>query len=63
MKLKKILLIIGIIILLAPFVSGIYKMLVENWNILDWLILYSAIYYPTYVIGILFIVIYFIKRQ
>ena len=46
-----ILLIIGIVPFLLPFVLGLYRMSIESWTMFDWLVLYSFIYWPTYLIG------------
>lgn len=46
-----ILLIIGIAPFLIPFVLGLYRMSIESWTMFDWLVLYSFIYWPTYLIG------------
>ena len=53
----KILLIIGICPFILPFVLGIYRMSIESWTMVDWLVMYSFIYWPTYVIGIVLIVV------
>lgn len=48
----KILMVVGVIPLLLPFVLGIYRMSIESWTMGDWLVLYSYIYWPTYVLGL-----------
>ena len=53
----KTLLIIGICPFILPFVLGIYRMSIESWAMLDWLVMYSFIYWPTYVIGVVLIVV------
>ena len=53
----KILLIIGISPFIFPVVLGIYRMSIESWTMIDWLVLYSFIYWPTYVVGIVLIAI------
>ena len=54
----KILLVIGICPMVFPFVSFLYQMLVsESWTLLDWLIMYSFVYWPTYIIGFVLIAI------
>ncbi len=53
----KTLLIIGICPLILPFVLGIYRMSIESWTMIDWLVMYSFIYWPTYVIGVVLIVV------
>ena len=53
----KILLFIGVIPLIIPFVLGFYRMSIESWTLPDWLIMYSFVYWPTYLIGLVLIVI------
>lgn len=55
-QLWKLLIIVGVIPLVLPFILGIYHMWIESWTLGDWLILYSYIYWPTYVLGVLLIV-------
>ena len=61
MKNKKLwwgLLIIGIIPFAAPFIGFAYEMInSSSWTLVDWLILYSFIYWPTYIIGFILIAI------
>jgi len=52
----KLLLTVGFIPLLAPFVTYIYQTIVENWTLMDWLILYSYIYWPSYLLGLILII-------
>ena len=49
--LRNILLRIGIVPFVLPVLVGIYKINSESWTIPDWLILYSFLYWPTYLIG------------
>lgn len=53
----KIILCIGICPFILPVIVGIYRMSIESWTMIDWLIMYSFIYWPTYIIGIVLIVI------
>lgn len=53
----KILLFIGICPIIAPFISGIYKISIESWSFADWLILYSFVYWPSYVVGLILIIL------
>ena len=46
-----ILLIIGIVPFILPFVFGIYKISIESWTMFDWLVMYSYIFWPTYIAG------------
>ena len=61
MKNKKLwwgLLIIGIIPFAAPFIGFAYEMInFSSWTLADWLILYSFVYWPTYLIGLALIAI------
>jgi len=47
----KILLALGICPFLYPFIAGIYTASVESMFLSDYLILYSFLYWPTYIIG------------
>ena len=52
----KILLSLGICPFAIPFVSFLYKLInSESWSLMDWLIMYSFLYWPTYVVGLLLI--------
>lgn len=51
----KIILAIGICPFILPIIVGIYKMSIESWTMLDWLVMYSFIYWPTYIIGLVLI--------
>ena len=51
----KLLFLAGIVPFVVPVILGIYRMSIEHWEYLDWLILYSYIYWPTYVAGIILI--------
>lgn len=53
----KIILAIGICPFILPIIVGFYKMSIESWTMLDWLIMYSFIYWPTYLIGFVLIAI------
>ncbi len=57
----KLLLAVGILPFVLPFLLGFYKMSIESWHLVDWLIMYSFVYWPTYIIGFVFIVISVIK--
>ena len=57
----KILLIIGIIPFVIPFVLGFYRMSIESWTLPDWLIMYSFVYWPTYIVGLVLITISIFK--
>lgn len=53
----KILLSLGICPFVIPLITGIYNMSIQLWNLTDWLILYSYLYWPTYIIGVVLIAI------
>ena len=53
----KTLLIIGICPFILPYILGIYRMSIESWIMIDWLVLYSFIYWPMYVVGIVLIIV------
>jgi len=61
MKKKKLwwfLLMIGCIPFVAPFIGFAYEMInSSSWTLVDWLVLYSFVYWPTYVFGLVLIVI------
>lgn len=51
----KLLFLAGLVPFILPIVIGLYTMTIESWDYLDWLILYSYVYWPTYVAGIILI--------
>lgn len=53
----KLLLIVGICPFIIPFVLGVYRMTIESWAMMDWLLMYSYIYWPTYVAGFVLIAV------
>ena len=57
-----ILLIIGIVPFLLPFILGFCRMSIESWTMFDWLVLYSFIYWPTYIAGAVAIAVAVIGR-
>lgn len=57
-----ILLIIGIVPFLLPFVLGLYRMSIESWTMFDWLVMYSFIYWPTYIAGAVAIAVSLVGR-
>ena len=50
----KFLLAVGICPFVLPFLLAFTRM--STWTLADWLIMYSFVYWPTYVIGIVLIV-------
>ena len=53
----RFLFLIGIFAFIFPLASGIYKMSSESWNFFDWIIMYSFIWWPTYIAGALLIIL------
>jgi len=53
----KLLLALGICLFILPFVAGLYRMSIESWKMIDWLVMYSFIYWSTYILGLLLIVL------
>ena len=51
----KIFLIIGVVPFIIPFIFSFTRM--STWTLLDWLIMYSFIYWPTYIVGMILIII------
>ncbi len=45
----------GIGIFVLPVVLCGYHMWIESWNAVDWLVLYSFVYWPTYALGVFLI--------
>lgn len=52
MNTSKALILSGIGLFVLPVVLGIYHMWIESWHLLDWVILYSFVYWPIYLLGI-----------
>ena len=54
----QLLLIIEIIPFIAPFVGFVYEILISSsWTLIDWLVMYSFVYWPTYIIGLVSIIL------
>lgn len=54
----KILLLVGICPFVVPFGAFLWQMVIsESWTLADWLIMYSFVYWPTYVAGLILIVV------
>lgn len=51
----KLLFLLGFVPFILPVILGIYRMSIEHWELVDWVILYSYVYWPTYVVGIILI--------
>ena len=62
-KLWLVLLIIGMIPFAAPFIGFAYEVINSSlWRMVDWLILYSYVYWPTYVVGVILFVVSFVYK-
>lgn len=62
----KLLLFVGVCPFIAPFFYYLLQHLVHNhysWTIADMLILWSFLYWPTYLIGLVFIVVSICKLK
>lgn len=59
----KVLIAVGILPLVLPFILGVYHASIESWTIGGWVILYSYVYWPTYVLGLLLIVVGVVKLK
>lgn len=59
----KLVLFVGVALLAAPAATGLYHMAIERWSPFDRLILYSYIYWPSYVVGVLLIVLAVVKLR
>ena len=59
MKYKRlwwVLLIMGILPFVIPFIGYVYQLInSSSWKLFDWLVLYSFVYWPTYIIGIVLV--------
>lgn len=54
----KILLAVGILPFVFPFITFAYEMLIESsWTLGEWLLLYSFVYWPTYLVGLILLAI------
>ena len=47
----------GLLPFIFPIVLGLYTMTIESWILFDWLVLYSFVYWSTYLIGLIVIMI------
>ena len=62
-NLWKCLLGLGICPFVIPIVLGLYHMVIESWTLPDWLVLYSFLYWPTYLVGLGLIILAAIKLK
>jgi len=60
---SKYIILTGLLPFIIPILAGIYKITIESWNMVDWLILYSYIFWPSYIIGLILIIIGIIKLK
>ena len=51
----------GALPFIIPIFAGIYKVTMQSWDMLSWLVLYSYIFWPSYLIGLLLILFGIIK--
>ena len=53
-----LLLAVGIIPFAAPLIAFMYEMInSSSWTLVDWLVLYSFVCWPTYVVGLILTII------
>ena len=61
MKYKRVwwvLLIMGILPFVIPFIGYVYEIInSSSWKLFDWLVLYSFVYWPTYIIDIVLVLV------
>lgn len=62
-NLWKFLLGVGLVPFVLPVILGLYHMAIESWILVDWLVLYSFLYWPTYLIGLGLIVLAAVKLK
>lgn len=48
---------LGLVPFFLPVCVGLYRMSIESWTLFDFIVLYSFLYWPTYVIGLILIVL------
>jgi len=48
-------LLLGLVPFIFPFLSGLYQMSMESLSMFDWVVMYSFIHWPTYLIGMIII--------
>lgn len=49
---------IGIIPFVFPFLNFGYEMLIaSSWTLIDWLVCYTFVYWPTYVVGFILVLL------
>ena len=47
-----------------PFFNFAYEMMISSsWTLVDWLVMYSFVYWPTYIFGFILIIISVIKLK
>lgn len=58
----KFIMALGICPFILPIILGFYRMSIESWTLVDWLVMYSFIYWPTYIIGAVLILLALVKQ-
>lgn len=58
-----VLLFLGLSPFAAPFLFWLCQFLSTPWPLFDWLVLYSFLYWPTYLIGLVLVVLALCKRN
>ena len=56
-RLRSLLLLLGLCPFAAPLLLGIHRVLTESWAFLDWIVLWSYVYWPTCVAGLVLILL------
>lgn len=53
-----ILCILGLLPFAAPWIGFVYERLnASSWTLADWLLMYSVVYWPTYLLGLLLLAV------
>lgn len=53
-----VVLVVGMIPLVFPFLNFAYEMLISSsWKLGEWLLLWSFVYWPTYIVGVILIIL------
>ena len=60
---SKYIILTGFLPFMIPILAGIYKITIESWNMIDWLILYSYIFWPSYIMGLILIILGVIRLK
>ena len=57
LNIRTVLLLLGLCPFVYPFLQWIYQALVDPWPLFDWLVLWSFVYWPTYLVGLVLILV------